>query len=210
MNKNGFILSARELVGLVIGIIILGLFVSCGSQILPLIIGQAQDNFEDFTKEIDDLGKNGKDGEKRIFVLILDRNTKIANYWNTYISEDFIRCAEGVEEHWKPTGNNCNGKDCLCLIKTFTIEETGLDGKLCLDEREIRNVLPTATKCVETPDEYYIFGRNWADEWDGFGNTPRRIQMTMMKKGNGVFICEGTCVFEEGELNFQHSTKSKK
>ncbi|MBI4983556.1 hypothetical protein HZC32_02830 [Candidatus Woesearchaeota archaeon] len=187
---------------------------------------QAQDNFVNFVKEINDLGANGKDGQKKSVILILDQGTYIMNLWSNYLDE-YIRCpGTEIEEHYLGPGKKCNGKDCICLVKTFEVKEgIGLGGA-CGGEtafeielpkgtyssnekmRSINQIIPKDFNCIEIPDDYYVYGVDWKN-WVRFSNNdPRRLVITLTKNKNIIFACQNNCELPASPE--KHPTKSTK
>ncbi len=84
---------------------------------------QALGNFEDFAKEIVDLAENGKDQEKRNFLLILDENTAIVGFnQGKSLFQSCVKMDSGPESCWKWSPRNpkeCQDGGCLCLFRDF-------------------------------------------------------------------------------------------
>lgn len=93
---------------------------------------QAKDNFNNFVKEIQSLAKDGKEGENRNDVLILDQATAAvyfepnseevkvevnADFWSWNFPTDYTI-------YIKPPGKCEKGKGCLCLIRKAKFDAT--------------------------------------------------------------------------------------
>lgn len=180
------------------------------------ISAQAENNFEAFFNEIEDLAKNGKDGEPRTFTLIMDQKTMVMNFWPSYVDEGFYRCFKDLEEQWSGPGEECQGQDCFCLIQKYNFGEIKNEaGKLCTIEKKttsvgqftekttseivpvssVRQITPTKIKCFK-PEGFYIYQIPPSPQilgWPRFdADAPRRIPVGLVKdkKEDRIYICQ--------------------
>ena len=206
-TKRAFILSAQELVGLALAIIILVTFISCSVKYGGLL-SKGQDSFDKFVGDIQTLGETGREGEPKTSLLILDPGTRVLNFWSSYINEAIFCTTDDVEEHWLGPQDKCGGNDCICLVQEYTLEETDTEGTFCGEEREIKTVTPTKMRCIEISPNYYIYGIDF-NTWLNYETRTKRFEVQMIKKGKVIYVCQNPpCTIPEKPI--LHPVKSPK
>lgn len=191
-NKKAFLM-VSETVGLIIGIIILAIAITIYVKACSGVEkSPAKIDFNKFVAQVDDLAKKGFEGETRTTVIRLGRDDFVMNLWSSYL-EGFKDCyGEEIEAHWVGPGFSCKSNDCLCLVQKYNIEEIEETGNYCESQRKIVQYTPApkGIDCAELPKEYYVYGIDWK-RWNSFGKGSRRLELSMTKKGNVVYICAG-------------------
>jgi|GEM_PF-3233950 hypothetical protein len=135
MNKKALVLSA------IIGILIASMIVFTGMKFLGAFFrlsAQAEDNFEQFTAELNDLGAKGRVGELRSFTLIIDQDTGIylfpkdSNAIERKIV-DIPLLSAYINKLYLPRPKECAlGKACACLCQEYyvRVNDTGTIRKI--------------------------------------------------------------------------------
>ncbi|MEW5896783.1 MAG: hypothetical protein AB1668_03775 [Nanoarchaeota archaeon] len=193
IRRRAFLM-VSETVGLLIGIIILVIAIAIYVKACSGIeTDPAKIDFDKFVAQVDDLAKKGFEGETKTAVIRLGRDNFVMNLWSSYL-EGFSDCyGSDIEARWIGPGLSCKSNDCLCLVEGYKSEETKDMGSYCDGQRKIVQYTPTpkGIYCTELPKEYYVYGIDWK-RWNSFGNSSRRLELSMIKKGNVVYVCAGS------------------
>lgn len=174
---------------------------------------QAKDNFQDLVKEIRDLAANGKDGETRNFLVIIDKETTIsildgeneqatgslASFSNQCYALSAKNDINGrTYYYFNYPKDTCTGGNCICLCRDVEFKNTFIEysnnfqltGPISVAEIPCNELLCADLSDIEI--NKYAFRRS-EDQVD-----VRRVNINLIKQGDKVVINKGG---EEIECN---------
>ncbi len=213
-KSKGFILSAQELVGLVIIVIIIVFLTSLGSKYSELFLedNAGERDLNNFMDEVIKFSEKARDNSVKATSIRLPEKTALFSIWSNYKNE-VVRCSD-FEEHWLNPGEKCKG-DCVCLlrVKSSEFREAGGDtgtqkGMACGTPKSVKDITPEVIACREVPNDFLFYGVDWV-AWDNFaGDRGKNLAMNFVKKNNTVYVCKNPpCNIPVNPI--KHPTKSK-
>jgi hypothetical protein len=133
MKQGDLITSLRFIVGLVLGILLLGILITCATNLRPLT-DQARQNFlTKLVPDIKNLDEKGLIAEKKVTLAILDEGTAIVyfepNQDTVIVQVDAKLPLTDYSIHLqKPETRSCDtGKGCICLFREPEFDTDLLD-----------------------------------------------------------------------------------